>query len=105
MEWDKELIVWLNQKGFHKTQMRYGHKNEYQKQHVRVRINSPKGIIILRDPEATLSITKGNQTWTPNTLRIDFNVTFGIDLTVMMARIEEFEKTLAYSYDSFCKTI
>lgn len=84
----------------------YSHENEYQRGHIRVRINGNAGIIILRDPGCTIQINepvKANggisEQITPNMIRIDNPYPLGNTIGVICEAIEEFEKRPAYTLE------
>ncbi len=99
-EWADELEAWLQERGYAIRNGAYSHPCEYQRGHVRVRINYG-GIVILRDPGCTIQITRmvrgsgGMEEFvTPNAHRIDQRPG---NLEVMQSRIVGFEDHLAFT--------
>jgi len=107
------LVAWLVSRGY---QLRengpmnpmtgrgwYSHPCEYQRAHVRVRINRG-GIIVLRDPGCTIQITRPtdhgmSEFVTPNAQRIDYPYALGDTVAVMERAIEGFESRPAFTAD------
>ncbi len=80
----------------------YSHPCEWQRDHIRVRIN-PGGIIILRDPGCTIQISRScgqrrEEFVSPNAKRIDF-CAYGVDFAYCQNAIVAFESHPAYSID------
>ncbi len=111
MQWDAELAQWLKDRGYVLRESGprnpttghgwYSHPAEYQRKHIRVRVNLG-GIIILRDPGCTIQITRpaghGEMEFVnPNMLRLDYPHE---SLHAMQHSIERFESHPAFTAEA-----
>lgn len=108
LAWAESLIGWLKERGYHVKESGaynpttgrgwYSHPCEWQREHVRIRIN-PNGVIILRDPGCTLQIDRPighgmTEFVSPNQHRLDLPLA---TIQTIQKRIEGFENRPAYT--------
>ena len=98
------LVAWLESRGYQRREVgprdevtgrgRDSHPAEYQRGHVRVRINAG-GVIVLRDPGCTLQVLLGpREQASPNMARLDTH-----DYLVIRPTVLSFEASPAVEAD------